>query len=83
MESAAGGKLSFEENADLVAEFFRLIKEMRAEEDGLAGGFSFPYELQHHAGGVRIESAGRLVEDEDVRIVDECTDHSELLLHSP
>ena len=59
------------EDGQAVAERFRLVHVVRGEDDRAALAFHGPDDFPQRAAALRIEPGGRLVEEDDFRIVDQ------------
>ena len=81
-EGAAGGEMAVDDDAHAVAEALDEAEDMGGEDDALALGAELLEVVGDGAGGDDVEAVGGLVEDDDVRVVDEGDDDAHLLLHA-
>ena len=80
---AFGGELPFIEDDDRLAERLDIVEDVRRQEDlDRLMGRDVPDELEDLGPAGRIEVRGRLVEEEDLGIVDEGLGQLEALLHA-
>src|SRR6266542_4172254 len=68
------------DDADPVGRVLHLGQHVRGHEDGLAGGPGLAYQLLELLLHERVQAAGRLVEDEQLRVVHERLYQADLLL---
>src|SRR5205823_9074206 len=71
------------EHDELVAELRRLLHVVRREEERLAGSLEPAQTLPDEMSGLRVESRRRLVEHEQLGIVDERASNQQAALHPP
>ena len=70
------------EERDPLAEALGLLEDVRREDDRLALLLERGQEVLHEDDVDRVEAAERLVEDEDLRVVDDRPEELDLLLHA-
>ena len=70
------------DDGDLVTELFGHFQHMGGEEHGLAFGGVLLHHLLQVEAGLRIEAGHRLIEDPDLRFVDERAHEHDLLPHA-
>ena len=70
------------DNHHAVANLFHFRKDVRAQEDGLAFGLQARQDLQHLAAAGRIEAAGGLVEDHELRVAQQRLRDADALHHA-
>jgi hypothetical protein len=61
---------------------FGFVHEMRRQQDGLAGSEQLPEAVPDEVACLRIESGGRLIQDQQLGIVDERACERQAALHS-
>lgn len=70
------------DHEDAVAELLGLVHRVRGEDDGAAAGVLLVDEVAHQAAIDGVEAAEDLVENQQVRLVDDGGDELHLLLHA-
>ena len=70
------------DDRDARAELLELGKDVAADEDRLAERAELAEELAQLHAGPRVEARGRLVEQQDLRVVDERVGEAQALLHA-
>src|ERR1041385_7128835 len=70
------------DDADLVADVGKFRKDVTGNEDRLAHVAQLLEEASHLYAGARVETAGRLVEQEDLRLVKQDASKAEALIHA-
>ena len=70
------------EDGDPAADRLHLGEQMRAHQDGLSARLELVQDLRELAARERVEARGRLVEDEQVRVVEQCLEEAEPLERS-
>src|SRR5215213_1242721 len=70
------------EQADVIADLFSHFHLVRREDDRFTGTFEVEHDLFQQFDVDRIETGERLVEDQQIGIVNHSTDELDLLLHS-
>src|SRR5690606_23353002 len=70
------------EDGNAVAQPFRLVEVVRGQEDGAALGPQLRDEIADEARRLRVQSGGRLVQEEYAGLVQQGAGHGELLLHA-
>src|ERR1035437_7759666 len=74
--------VAMRDDADGVADAFRVVHQMRAEDDGLAASLEIDDRVLERLRVDGIETGEGLVEDDEVGIMDEGADELHLLLHA-
>jgi hypothetical protein len=70
------------EDADPVTEAVRFIQVMRAEENRMPHFLQLKYEVPHDAGRFRVQARSGLIEEEDLRVVQQAPCDRTLLPHA-
>src|SRR6267142_2305667 len=76
------GNNTFVENDNLVANEFHFGEEMRVQENGFAHITEPGEKIPHLDSSKRIQTVGRLIEEEDFRIIDQGLGNTKPLLHA-
>ena len=82
-DAALGEDLSAVDDRDARAQLLELGEDVAADEDRLAEAAQLAEQLAQLDAGPRVEAGGRLVEEQDLRVVDEGVREAESLLHAP
>jgi hypothetical protein len=77
-----GDHLAVAENGDPVGELVRLVQLLGGQEDGDAAGHKLADGLPHHAAAARVETGGRLIEEDDARAADQGHRQAEQATHA-
>ena len=67
---------------EVVGHHLDLVQEVGGEQDGAAAVGVVPQQSTHPADARRVETVGRLVEDQHLRFPDECGGDAEPLAHA-
>jgi hypothetical protein len=65
-----------------IAQALRLIHEMRGQNQRFAGGFELLQAFPDQVAGLRVEAGGRLVEENDVGVIDQRPGQRQAPLHA-
>src|SRR5579884_934404 len=79
---AIGLQFTLVENGDAVAHVLHVFQAMAAHDDRLAQRFQVADEILHPACAQRIKTGSRLVEDDQIRVVDERLSQADALTHA-
>src|SRR5262245_42009395 len=82
VERSDGGDAPLGNDRHALAQPLDLIEQVRAQENRHALGLTLLEELVQTAGRERIETARRLVENQELRLVDERAHERKLLFHA-
>src|SRR5205085_8563341 len=82
LDRAREEELSSLDDRDLVAELGELAQDVRAYEDRLPHGAQLLQELADLDARTRVETGRRLVEEQDLRVVEQDPREAEPLLHA-
>src|SRR5205814_1843347 len=70
------------DDGDAIADGFQLAEDVRTDDDGFAQALQFTQDFHHLDARARVESARRLVEQQQLRVVNEHARQTEALLHA-
>ena len=82
LHAAGADELAVLDDGNLVAEFFRHLQNMGGEEDGAALVAEFAHKLLERVGGLGVQTDKRFVHYKKFRLVHQCGDDGQLLLHA-
>ncbi len=81
LEVARGDRPPLVDHGHPVADVFGLLEQVRVQEDGRPPGAHAPNDVAHLVAANGVERAGRLVEDDQLRLPEQGHPESEPLLH--
>ena len=82
VHSALAHQLAARDHADPVADLLHLTEQVAGEHDRVAVPAEFADEPAHVGDAGRVEPVGRLVQDQQFRILQQCRGQTEALLHA-
>src|SRR5262249_7157418 len=82
IERAARDQPALVNDRRVAAEALHVIHQMRREEDGGAAAGQLVHQVEEQTRRLHIEAIGRLVQDQELRLVQQREQQAELLLHA-
>ena len=79
---AAVKEVAFLDNSDPVAEGLELAQDVGGDEDGFALFAELAQDIHHFDTGSGVQAAGRFIQEEEVRVMDEDSGQAQALLHT-